>query len=327
MVGGLVGSVIAIVLAWFICGYPSMWARRSEILSAMESNGGTLAEGEWLGDLPPISWSILCDNEHMATREAILSDIRGMAPSEGPFGIFSWPALPYMIGTGHTSDCDELIKVVDGIYSDYPELSVYTNGQCIQAVAAVARYALPESSESNADENRAELSEVTQRLDEIADKCGTVAKDSDFIYVFEAYKQVAENCVYANGDSEGPHENDIYGAIIDGRSRCYGGAAALKALLDRRGIPSFMASGVIHGDPSLRHAWNIIWYDDKWYACDVTSAMGCDSEKDSSFYGSCMMELADYTESHDVIIDEGDKELMKAYEESLSSLDAETTDL
>lgn len=319
--GGLFGTIVAVALSWFVCGYPAMWARRADIVAEMERVGTSEVDSpEWKGDLPPISWRLTCDEKQTGTRIAVLEDIRAMIDPDAGFGLFSWPALPYMVGTGHASDCEELLKIVSGIYSDYPELSVYTDGQCVQAVAAVARYMLPASSGVNSDDNKSEYEMVTERLDEIASECDKEAGDDDLAYISSAYRHIASGCAYASDDEESSHSNDIYGALVEGKSRCYGGSGALKGLLDRRGIPSFMASGAIHSDPSQRHAWNVIWYDGEWYVCDVTCSMGTVPENENSFYWGCMKPYEEYMDSQDILIDDDDKELMKAYEERISSL-------
>ena len=318
LVGGLVGSLMAVLLSWLICGYPGMWSRRAEVVAEMAAIEPEWSD--WRGDFPPISWKILYDDKKASTRVAVLDDIRNMLDPDAGFGLFSWPALPYMVGTGHASDCEELLKMVDGIYNDYPELSVYTDGQCLQAIAAVARYMLPAAAGVRAEDNKAECEAVTKRLDELEAICNAAAGASDSNYITEAYRLVASGCVYSSDDSESPHANDIYGALIEGESRCYGGSCAMKALLDRRGIPSFMASGVLNGDPTMRHAWNLLWYDGSWHVCDVTCSMGQTPEEDSSFYYACLIPYEEYKETHNVLIDEEDKVLMEAYEEQIGVL-------
>lgn len=316
VVGAVVGTLIAVALSWFLGGYAGMMERRSSIARTLASAEGDLTPSEWRGESPAISWSLLCDDEASVTRAAILEDIMEMRDADSGLGLFSWPSMPYFIGRGHADDCTELIRIVDGIYSDYPELSVYTNGQCVQGAIAGARYMLPASENDTPEQNKAEYEEVTQRLDDIAAYCDGVTGDDDAFYITEAYRNVAEGCVYSESEDE-PHENDIYGALIEGGTKCYGGSCALKALLDRRGIPSFLASGQVHGDPSQLHAWNIVWYDGGWYACDTTCAMGSKAGERPGFYWGCLKPLDTYLQAEDILMDAEDEELMTAYERLL----------
>jgi len=312
-IGAVVGLLIAVAVSWFLGGYAGMMSRRSSIAQAMASAEGGIAPYEWHGEDPAISWTLLYDDETNATRAALVEDITNMRDAESGLGIFSWPSMPYFIGEGHASDCNELMRIVDGIYSDYPELSVYTNGQCVQTTIAGARYILPASENDTPEQNKSEYAEVSQRLDDLAAYCDDVAGDDDMVYITEAYRHIVENCIYSQSEDK-PHSNDIYGALIEGETKCYGGSCALKSLLDRRGIPSFLASGQVHGDPSMLHAWNIIWYDDGWYVCDTTCSMGSKMDEKNGFYWGCLKPLDTYLETQDILIDSEDKDLMEAYE-------------
>lgn len=318
--GGAIGTVIAVVVALLIGGYPAMMARRVALTHVAVAAEGRVG---WRGSNPPISWSLLDEGTMGITRAAVMEDIEAMLDPDTGFGILSWPSVPYFVGEGRTSDCTGLMNIVDGIYSDYPELSVYTNGQCVETSSSGARYKLNAAGGVSPEENRAEYDAVVSRLDELARECDEIAGDDDALYVREAYRRICDGCVYSPDSCMSPHANDIYGALIEGNTKCYGGSCALKGILDRRGIPSFVACGQMHGDPSLLHAWNVLWLGGRWIVCDTTSSMDSDIEQDGEFrfFVECLRESDEYLATEDMMMAEPCKRLMEAYEKLVGAKD------
>lgn len=70
--------------------------------------------------------------------------------------------------------------------------------------------------------------------------------------VHEAYALVSSGCTYADGFRDTAHFNDVYGAIVEGESECYGMAGAMRMVLRRLGVPSIMLLGQTGGGG--RHA-------------------------------------------------------------------------
>jgi transglutaminase-like putative cysteine protease len=197
-------------------------------------------------------------------------------------------------------------------------------------VLNVAKYRLADADGSTEEENKAEYDAVTKAADDLAaqidelvasDEMGRIQYDEDSLYAIYVYQELGRRTTYSDDIDDTPHNNDIYGALIEGETKCYGISTAAKALLNRRGIPSFVASGAAHGDPSQRHAWVIAWIDDEWRVLDVTSAQGSvppatvvDAASCSGFWWGCLPTYDQYVESHDMMVDEDCKELMRAYE-------------
>lgn len=99
----------------------------------------------------------------------------------------------------------------------------------------------------------------------VADANGSTAN-----YVRSVMEQVSDRVHYTS-DSSSAHCNDIYGALIYGQSRCYGFATSVKYILDKQGIPNFIATGTVAGE---RHAWNMVNISDTWYVVDATMSRG-----------------------------------------------------
>ena len=83
---------------------------------------------------------------------------------------------------------------------------------------------------------------------------------------------------------------------MNGSSRCFGYASAVKYMLDAEGIPNFIATGMSGGD---RHAWNMVDVGGTWIVVDATysrdmmqkqGASSLDECQDAKLYCSHTME-------------------------------------
>lgn len=78
------------------------------------------------------------------------------------------------------------------------------------------------------------------------------------------HDRLAVNCTY-DQKMQNVNKFDIYGALVDGLAVCEGYTKSYTYLLAKMGIKSeFCASN------ELKHAWNIVYVDDKPYHVDVT---------------------------------------------------------
>ena len=107
-------------------------------------------------------------------------------------------------------------------------------------------------------------------------------------------------------------------------------ASATKALLNRRGIPSFMSSGSVDGDDEQRHAWVTLWIDGQWKVLDLTYSQGIEApgsldveagtSGQAGYWGGCLKPYREYVESRNTKVDQVDIDLMAAYERRLASV-------
>lgn len=98
----------------------------------------------------------------------------------------------------------------------------------------------------------------------IEEECDGTSSD----FVAKIHEAIACDVEYVEAPTfADPHSNDIYGCLIEGRSACYGMSAAIKYVLDIKGIPSFIAAGH-YGE--ISHAWVMAYFDGKWRMVDAT---------------------------------------------------------
>lgn len=340
VIGLALGGLVSAVIVGLLVGTPAMLSRRAEIAGRAEAAG----TGGWPGSLPPISWDLVDDAPTDAAQKAALrEDIASMEPAGD--GMLSWPVLPYPI-EGVDADITDsgvlkdegvpageelayahLMRLVRHVYSDEPALSVYTDGQCATANASVSKYRLEGEQPSTAEENRREYDAVVDRVSELAAEADALAGDSDWSYARAAYSLVCSLSTYADGEGDTRHHNDVYGALMEGETQCYGVSCAIKALLDQRGIPSFLASGSVGGDPERRHAWVVVWMDTPagcWFAMDGTCAQGAATPDDlmgiGPYWSGCLVPIDEFVQSFNMEMDKECWDLMAEYERSLAAI-------
>ena len=308
------GGLVSAMMVGLLVGTPTMLERRAELASVAEAAD----TGDWTGALPPVSWRLVeRAPEDALQHDALRQDIASMEPSGE--GILGWSVLPFpLIGSeedvlstgalpeGMPNSEDQayayLMRLVRHVYGDEPALSVYTDGQCVTIHATVSKYRLDGELPSTAEDNKREYEDVTKRVDELSNEVRSVAGDDPWAYARTAYSTVCSLSTYSDGDRDTRHYNDIYGALIEGETQCYGISGALKALLDKGGIPSFIASGSLGDSPDNRHAWVMAWIDDaaggEWLAMDGTCSQGQNPPDESGisspYWAGCLVPVDEY---------------------------------
>lgn len=298
-------------------------------------------------DLPQVDWGMALTDEERSNMEALRQDVRGMADTSA-INVLSWPVLPYPVlgedGWDGCYDCFE--RILDGVYNGEPELSVYTNGQNSRICVVIAKYHLGDAEGASREENLSEYRAVVRAADALDAEIGEMMADpatrrdvdaglcsEDELYVMLLYRALGSRATYSDGIDDTAHENDIYGALVEGESKCYGMACATKALLNRRGVPSIMSSGSVGGDEERRHAWVTAWLGGRWRVIDLTYAQGLpapdavDVEAGTSgrvgfgYWGGCLVPYDEYVESRDMVVDEVCSDVMVAYERRVASVE------
>lgn len=290
-------------------------------------------EGE--EQLPPISWDLVLSPEQQANRLALREDISSM-DADSASGFFTWRVLPYLIEPRDGSDRYAAFEnLVDGVYDEEPELSVYTNGSCSGVTLDFAKYHLMDSETDSIEKNKQEYATVTEAADRIhaeteaeleeMRRSGSIPEgcSDDMAYAILLYRRLSSMSDYSDDVNDTEHANDIYGALIEGESKCYGVACAAKAILGRRGIPSFMAYGSVGGDDERRHAWVVTWLDGEWRVMDITYGqlwempqhpdLATAMEAKGRWYG-CLTPYDAYVRQSHMVTDEECENLMRAYE-------------
>lgn len=310
--------------------------------------------------MPPITWDIILSPEQAAMKAAIEEDLPAMGGTVRRLPL-SWPRLP-----GFSCDAAEIQSLLGMIYSDRPELSVYTNGQRTTAESTVflGAYRISTGDTATADEKMGEHAAVTAAVDDIVSEIDEemdpgdgaesmallgardlperTGHEEDYLYATWAETKLIQRCSYSDGIDDTQHDNDIYGALVEGESKCYGMSCALKAILDRRHIPSFVATGYLHGDESSRHAVTVLWVEGGWHVMDATGPRrdslpehigwhlasvlvhkGCYGMVVSAPclvhdfegpLGEMVAKFDDYVDQHELVLDDRCVELMAAYE-------------
>lgn len=169
-------------------------------------------------------------------------------------------------------------RAMHALYSDHPEMSVFTDGEYRPWGDAGALC----PSDDERSRRLSEMREVSRQADEVAEEIDAEIRglrerrswmrdSDDHLYAMRVFQYLGRTTTYSDGIDDSEHENDVYGALVEGESRCYGLACAAKALLDRKGIPSFVATG---SSDAGRHAVAIAWVDGRWRVIDVTEIQG-----------------------------------------------------
>ncbi len=105
------------------------------------------------------------------------------------------------------------------------------------------------------DEQYAEIKKFAR---ELVDGCTTDAQKHDVIF-----KWITKNIKYEWGD------NDPYAVFVNKKGICQGYANLLKVMLHSQNVPCVIVNGML--EPIGGHAWNYVYYNDKWYVSDPTN--------------------------------------------------------
>ncbi len=224
---------------------------------------------------------------------------------------------------------EEITTILEEVTYDYPMLSIYKTGQpnLVSSVDNCGYYAIETPVTTNADIDCAPLyAEVEERANEINQTAFDQSQGSVKRYINSVYKQICENNRYSDDVNDTIHANDIYGALIEGESKCYGDSCAFKYILDKQEIPNYIATGMASN--GQRHAWNIVWYDNEWRICDLTiGSKGSDGQEGSvksaesatlqDHYTGCLVEPDKYYKVYQISIDDRSSEIGTYFEEQL----------
>lgn len=161
-------------------------------------------------------------------------------------------------------------KVLSYACYDNPIYSLYRTG-CDDGIGISYNFATKGiriySPAVEAGDDFAEMyKQVRQEAEEIRLEAMEQAKGSSAEYARQVMRRVATNC-QAESDRSGIHSNDIYGCLVEKKSRCFGFASAVKYLLDEENIANFIATGESNG---VRHAWNMVNIGGSWLILDAT---------------------------------------------------------
>lgn len=143
------------------------------------------------------------------------------------------------------------------------------------------------------DEEKANFETALRKAVDSAPKNAT---DYDLELYVNNY--IVDNCVYdkesAQANEIKGHENDAYGALVDGKAVCEGYSRAFQLLCNKLGIDCINISGNADGES---HAWNNVKLDGEWYEVDVTWN---DTDGDTEFpiYDYFNLPSDKFSESH-----------------------------
>lgn len=181
--------------------------------------------------------------------------------------------LPYQFTNLKYEDLD--INMMNYVCFDHPLYSLYKTGadsdisMSFNEVAAGGYLYLHSKATKQNDDFKKMYQEVDDVAEDIVTKACKDANGSQLQYIRYITKYLAENTYYLRHDKSTTHCNDIYGALIKQKSRCYGYSCAAKYLMDKVGINNVIVPGTKHGE---RHAWNMVMLSGEWYVLDTTAS-------------------------------------------------------
>lgn len=157
--------------------------------------------------------------------------------------------------TGRTT----LSLVYEYICCDHPELfwmdeysEIHMRGSTVLSLNA------PRMNVYDLTSKQAELSEAVSELSFTGSEYEKVKQIHDYLATTISY------------DIDAPHNQTLYGALVDRACVCAGFANAFKYLCGLNGISSVYVSGMVDSQPDAGHAWNMVRVDGKWYYVDTT---------------------------------------------------------
>ena len=218
-------------------------------------------------------------------------------------------------------DYHDIFIYTDYAALDFPILTAYQTGNGdseLRYVDDKGIYALYSKNNGSVSE----VSSLYELIDKRADSMETLAElnmtqGGVYDFVYSLYWILACNITYSDGIEDTIHANDIYGALVEGESKCYGMAAAMKYILDDKNIPNFIGQGET---PTGRHALNIVYIEGAWYVCDLTIGSdhifnGEDDNNDIPNSGTvgCLLYQSDYVRDYGIVFDNEVYELEDAY--------------
>lgn len=192
---------------------------------------------------------------------------------------------------GNTALLSYMGAARDAFYADYPEI-FYVDFSCLtlritQKGGTYCAYLGPGRKDTYYLEGFASKADVDAALTEYEAKIGSVVSGAESVSVQEGEDPTEQKVKYVHDtlirgtsyrlENECRPENighirTVYGAWVKGESLCEGYARAMKAALDRLGIPCVLVQGGYQNttDSAQPHMWNLVQVDGQWYGLDAT---------------------------------------------------------
>lgn len=116
------------------------------------------------------------------------------------------------------------------------------------------------------DVNETEVKSMKTRLEYAADQIAEKANAETTVFgkLTVIHDEICKGCKY----SDGAHQNDAYGCLVEGKAKCEGYAKAFLYTARRAGLPVMNVTGT-NGNGE-NHVWNIAEIDGSYYNIDVT---------------------------------------------------------
>ena len=116
-------------------------------------------------------------------------------------------------------------------------------------------------------EKYADTSSVRSQVESVAEEAlaSVDAGAGDYVKSVELHDWLCDHVTYASSDDGS--DQDVYGALVEGRCVCAGYSTAYCYLLRKAGIENVVVEGTFSGNP---HAWNRVVLDGETYYTDVT---------------------------------------------------------
>ncbi|MDO4536991.1 MAG: transglutaminase-like domain-containing protein [Coriobacteriales bacterium] len=271
--------------------------------------------------LPPASYAFLdgFDTHKSALREAITADLPRMEIPQGDPS--TWPLSPVLLGLPASPST---AAIAASVVDDHVLLSIHSCGQILshEVSESAFRYALS-CIEESVERRAQEVEAVQERVRTLVNTAQAQAQDDDYAYVRAVFDQLSRTVSYAEKGSSA-HDNDVFGALVEGSARCYGLCGALKLALDARGIPNFIADG---DKPSGRHSWNMVWVRNSWRVCDLTlmvdareGTAGLSADPEHTGIYACLTPEHNFYAEHQYVLDENCQVLELVYSRLVSQL-------
>ncbi len=180
----------------------------------------------------------------------------------------------------------------DAFYADYPEIFYvdfsYLTLRVTKKGAEYCAYLGPGRSDNyfvkgftSQEEVEAAIAEFDARINEVAAGAGSLPAEEGkdpavqkvtYIHdelIWHTSYRMENSCMKENVG----HIRTAYGAWVKGESLCEGYARAVKAALDKLGIPCILVQGGFRrtSDKTEPHMWNYVQLDNVWYGLDATA--------------------------------------------------------
>lgn len=179
----------------------------------------------------------------------------------------------------------------DAFYADYPEIFYvdfsYLSLRVTKKGTQYRAYLGPGRSDNYFVEGFTSQTEVEAAVAEYEARIKSIVEGANSLVAEEGknlaeqkvkyvHDEIIRNTSYRLENTCQPenigHIRTAYGALVKGESLCEGYSRAVKAVLDRLGIPCILVQGgaQVTTDKTQPHMWNYVQIDSKWYGVDAT---------------------------------------------------------